>query len=51
MKKIYQAPEVNVVAVKQQLMTGTSQMGKSSTTVSSNDDVLSREFDSWDDED
>lgn len=51
MKKIYEAPLMNIVRVEQQLLSGAS-LGKSSTTVSDNSAVLGRRSNDtfWDDE-
>jgi len=51
MKKIYETPNMNIVRVEQQLLDGTS-LTKSESTISSNDDVLSRRRGNslWDDD-
>ena len=52
MKKTYKSPATAVVAIKQHLMQSASMtMGKSNSTISNNDDVLSRgSVDLWFDE-
>jgi len=54
MKKIYEAPKMDVVRIAQQLLDAASSFTKYSDKVTNENEVLSREapgFDLWDDED
>ena len=51
MKKIYEAPSIEIVRITQQLLNGGSPLDKYTTPVTDEDDVLSREASSfWDDD-
>ena len=52
MKKTYQSPNIKVVRIVQQLLSGASGLEKYSTPVTDETEVLSREsYSLWDDED